>query len=76
MDDEDLWARIEEAHRNLAYAEKAFQERPSDFARRHVEKARLQCDFHIGQWRAVFGDKSYRCPSAAPLTASTEAARS
>ena len=67
MKDDKIWAFIDEAFRNLAYAEKALIDRPSGFAQRHVEKAAADCERYVAQWRSSFGDAPIGIPRAQGL---------
>jgi hypothetical protein len=61
MKDQQLWAFIDEAYRNLAHAQQLWEERPSDFSRRHVQKARSRCEHYVEQWHRLFGTAPPHC---------------
>jgi len=54
VDDRESWARVEEAFRELAAAERAFVAQPSDDGRRRLSRARADCLDQVRRWRSEF----------------------
>ena len=54
VDDRASWARVEEAFRELAAAERAFVAQPSDEGKRRLTRARADCLDQVRRWRTEF----------------------